>query len=228
MMLTLRRLYFGSTTDITFECAVNNREWMKVIHFNHTTARPPSHYPRGLLYLSTFFISSPLFGLGWWQGNCFVGRLPLKNQTTEGDIYTYYCRCGVRVSCIKFNTSLFVCVVLRNPITGSFSLPTFKLFILRFPSKTEGMLVLYLYSKISCLSYGERQRVGSFISNFSHSFACLLIGLLHLLRSTNCLLGMLQLKYPIKHTNASGAILESCHARNWKSSFCICVSLCGV
>lgn len=27
---------------------------MKVIHFNHTTARLPSHYPRGLLYLSTF------------------------------------------------------------------------------------------------------------------------------------------------------------------------------
>lgn len=44
----------GSTTDGTFERTVTNRDWMKVIHFNHTTARPPSHYPRGLLYLSTF------------------------------------------------------------------------------------------------------------------------------------------------------------------------------
>lgn len=100
MMLTLR---FCTTADNTFECAVNNRDWMKVIHFNHTTARPPSHYPRGLLYLSTFsFLLLFFFGLGWWQGNCFVGRLPLKNQTTEGDIFTY-CRCGVGASCIKCN-----------------------------------------------------------------------------------------------------------------------------
>lgn len=104
----------GSTTDGTFERTVTNRDWMKVIHFNHTTARPPSHYPRGLLYLSTFsFLLLFFFGLGWWQSNCFVRRLPLKNQTTEGDIYTY-CRCGVRASCIKFNAFLFDCVVLRK------------------------------------------------------------------------------------------------------------------
>lgn len=68
--------------------SVNNREWMKVIHFNHTPACPPSRCPRGLLYLSTFFISSPFFCPGWWQSNCFVECLPLKIQTTEGDIYT--------------------------------------------------------------------------------------------------------------------------------------------
>ena len=52
--VTALKTSFGFTTDGTFECTVNNRDWMKVIHFNHTTERPPSHYPRGLLYLSTF------------------------------------------------------------------------------------------------------------------------------------------------------------------------------
>lgn len=45
---------------------VTNRDWMKVIHFNHTKARPPSHCPRGLLYLSTFSFLLLFLGLGWW------------------------------------------------------------------------------------------------------------------------------------------------------------------
>lgn len=100
---------------------------------------------------------------------------------------------------------------------------------LMFPSTTDMVLVLYLYSKISCLSWGrESGRVGTFVSHFSHSFARFLIGLLHLLRSTNCLLGRLRLKHPIKHTNTSGTVsLELCHTRQWKSSLCIYERVCA-
>lgn len=41
--------------------SVNNHKGGKVIHFYHTPKCPPSRCPRGLLYLSTFFISSPFF-----------------------------------------------------------------------------------------------------------------------------------------------------------------------
>lgn len=72
------------------------------------------------------------------------------------------------------------------------------------PRKTKVVCVLYLCSKISCLSWGRKEDLEHSNSHFSHSFARFLIGLLHLLRSTNCLLGTRRLKHPIKHTNASG------------------------
>lgn len=103
----------------------------------------------------------------------------------------------------------------------------FSLFFFKtiFPSKTQVMLVLYLYAKISCPSPGrerEKELERSPIPPI-HPPA-FLIGLLHLLRSTNCLLGMLQLKHPIKRTHTSGTVfLESCHARHRKSSLYICV-----
>lgn len=53
------------------------------------------------------------------------------------------------------------------------------------------MCVLYLHSKMSWLSWGRGVGGGRNLepSDSSHSFARLLIGLLHLLRPTNCLLG---------------------------------------
>ena len=210
---------------------VTNRDWMKVIHFNHTTARPPSHCPRGLLYLSTFSFLLLFLGLGWWQGNCFVGRLPLKNQTTEGDIYTY-CRCGVRASCIKFNAPLFDCMPLRNRITGTFPSPARRLLFLSlffffkhvFPPKHKWCWFCTCTLRLAVCPQGEREKELERSPIPPIHPPAFLIGLLHLLRSTNCLLGMLLLKHPIKCTHTSGTVfLEICHARHRKSSLCICV-----
>lgn len=70
----------GETTHTITEYTLNNRDQIKVIHFNQTTAPPPSHYPMGLLYLSTFSFSSFFFGLGWWQGKLLCGTSALEES----------------------------------------------------------------------------------------------------------------------------------------------------
>lgn len=97
----------------------------------------------------------------------------------------------------------------------------FLFFSYVFPPKQKWCWFCTCTLRLAACLGGERKS-WNVHPHFSHSFACYLIGLLHLLRATNCLLGILHLKHSIKHTNASGTVFLELPCQGLKSSLCIC------
>lgn len=118
-----------------------------------------------------------------------MGRLPLKIPTTEGDIYTmqrsaFYLTLSEITSRYLLSTRMRGCVLTR------------------FPCKTEAIWLLCCSLRLAVGPEGPGKL--RHIRPPPLPFTCFLIGLFHLARAANCLLGMLQLKYHIKHNKCTG------------------------
>lgn len=140
----------------------------------------PSTIPGGLLYLSTFSFFLLFLVLANGKAIAMWDVCPWRiRQHKETFIHIVDV---ARANCIIFGGYFFDCVILRNQIPASLSFISL-FFCDVFPPTRVGFNTC-AERKAVCPG---RERAGTFISHFSH----FLIGLLHLLRSTNCLLGML-------------------------------------
>lgn len=156
---------------------------MKVIHFNHTTVRPPSYYPRGLLYLSTFsFILS--FFLSWLMARQLLCGTSALEDSENRRRYLYIL--------VEWEQAISNSTLSSLTVWNNITLPAIKLCVCFFPLSDRNNVFSTCILGLSVFAGGVRKRLNVLLIS-RHSFASFLIGLLHLVRSTNCLLGMLQL-----------------------------------